>query len=378
MNWSPDSKIVASTTATGIPGGYKVRWWSVQDSNEITLPTYLTDIFGIKWLPDGKMLTLGPYQCQPGNNCDKKLRLWSAEGKIIADFGYISPYYTNMQQISWSPDLKYLAAYSDFQAPESKVWLWGMDGKLVTTLPNSGGPFAWSPDSKILATSYTIYNQPTSPCADNTASANGVKLWNVEGKSLATICGYSSPLETLAWSPDGSTFATSSEDAVIKNNTRTQGLVRLISRDGQDKGKFAVSVPFISNLAWSPNGQVLAVTARNGCSDCISISNGSAGGVLELWTATGKQLTSAHNYSYSLAWSPDGKMLASAAYLPEETGQTPNNLEVNARIIKLWSGDGKLLNTLTAHTQPITKLVWSPDGQFLASTSSDGTVRLWK
>jgi WD40 repeat protein len=33
--------------------------------------------------------------------------------------------------------------------------------------------------------------------------------------------------------------------------------------------------------------------------------------------------------------------------------------------------------TLFGHTGPITTLAWSPDGQYLVSSSLDGTIRLW-
>ena len=70
----------------------------------------------------------------------------------------------------------------------------------------------------------------------------------------------------------------------------------------------------------------------------------------------------------SLAWSPDGTLLAAAgANRPDESDHT----------IRLRQADGTFVATLRGHTNLVTSLAWSPDGQTLASASLDGTVRLW-
>ena len=66
---------------------------------------------------------------------------------------------------------------------------------------------------------------------------------------------------------------------------------------------------------------------------------------------------------YSVSWSPDGQTLASASY---------------DKTVKLWSKQGKLLQTLTGHQEPVNSVSWNPDGQTLASASYDNTVKLWK
>jgi WD40 repeat protein len=66
-----------------------------------------------------------------------------------------------------------------------------------------------------------------------------------------------------------------------------------------------------------------------------------------------------------LAWSPDGSLLASAAY-----GDTDLT-------VRLWYADGQLVKILKGHTSTILSLAWSPNGKLLASGSADQTVRLW-
>ncbi len=65
-----------------------------------------------------------------------------------------------------------------------------------------------------------------------------------------------------------------------------------------------------------------------------------------------------------VVWSPDGKKLASSSF---------------DRTIKLWDVDtGKCLQTLSGHTGRVREVSWSPNGQFIASGSDDSTIRIWE
>src|SRR5689334_1715478 len=66
---------------------------------------------------------------------------------------------------------------------------------------------------------------------------------------------------------------------------------------------------------------------------------------------------------YSVAFSPDGKLLASGDF---------------EKIIKLWDfASGKELRELKGHTGPVYCVAFTPDGKTLASSSHDQTIRLW-
>ncbi|MEW6499388.1 MAG: TIR domain-containing protein, partial [Cyanobacteriota bacterium] len=64
----------------------------------------------------------------------------------------------------------------------------------------------------------------------------------------------------------------------------------------------------------------------------------------------------------SVVFSPNGKTIASAS---------------KDATIKLWSVNGKLLHTIKGHTYGVNRVVFSPDGKTIVSASDDQTIKLW-
>ncbi len=69
-----------------------------------------------------------------------------------------------------------------------------------------------------------------------------------------------------------------------------------------------------------------------------------------------------------MAWSPDGKRIASASGVEGEGDYT----------VQVWDAStGKTLLTYTGHTEAVHAVAWSPDGSRIASASQDRTVQVW-
>ncbi|MGH9907919.1 MAG: eIF2A-related protein [Pyrinomonadaceae bacterium] len=130
-----------------------------------------------------------------------------------------------------------------------------------------------------------------------------------------------------------------------------------------------------STLAFSPDGRVLAATM--GYSSPIQLTD----------VTTGQQLhTLKTPYSMginSLAWSSDGKRLASAAwgmkkgFTPTDTAQD-FTFEDMTFSIKLWDAQtGTEVSTLAGHNNFVMRMAFSPDGRLLASGGFDNTIKIW-
>src|SRR5262245_29921119 len=70
------------------------------------------------------------------------------------------------------------------------------------------------------------------------------------------------------------------------------------------------------------------------------------------------------NWVVSLAFSGDGKLLASAS---------------SDRKIKLWSfSTGRLQRTLEGHKEQVNSVAFSPNNKMVASGGEDTTIKLWE
>ncbi|KAK6540639.1 hypothetical protein TWF694_008033 [Orbilia ellipsospora] len=212
-----------------------------------------------------------------------------------------------------------------------------------------------------------------------------VKLWSDAGKLLQTLRGHTNSIACVAFSPDGRKLASASHDKRInvwdihteedsrKNIAPFRRIARGISQliwhaplsddaGAEPKEPLATETPkileghtdYVTAIAFSPNGKLLASTSRD---TTIKLWNVATGGSLS------KVLKGHSHWVTCVAFSVNGKQLLSGSR--------------DKRVI-LWELRSKTSSkTLGRHQDRVTSVAFAPEGELLASASSDLTIMVW-
>ncbi|WP_437916835.1 pentapeptide repeat-containing protein [Sorangium sp. So ce302] len=186
-------------------------------------------------------------------------------------------------------------------------------------------------------------------CPDGTLLASGhshgIVLWDMAtGSALRRLNGHSDWVTSIAFSADGDTLASGSDDCTVRLWDVSTGNVLCVLK-GHSR--------HVNSVTFSPDGETLA----SGSSDCT----------VRLWqVATFRQIAVLHGHLdgvMAVKFSPDGATLASGAH---------------DTIIRLWKvATGDVLRVLSGHRAGVLSIAFSPDGGTLASGSADYDIGLW-
>ncbi len=149
-----------------------------------------------------------------------------------------------IREIQYSPDGTRLAVASSIG-----IWLYDtathQEIALLTRHMHSVRSVAFSPDGNTIASG---------------SDDNAIRLWNVHGrKHQQTLKGHTAPVVSVAFSPDGNTIASGSDNTIGLWNANTGKHQQTLK--GHNGGVVSGGV---SSVAFSPDGRTLASGSRDG------------------------------------------------------------------------------------------------------------------
>lgn len=177
-----------------------------------------------------------------------------------------------------------------------------------------------------------------------TAAGRHLKLWNDRHESFYESSDHSSTIADVAWNPDASGLAVAAYNGITLHVPGKQSQPRKYTW----KGSSLV-------LAWSPDGKYMATGEQDSTVHFWHVKSGEDA---QMWGFPTKVL--------ELSWDASGRWLATGG----------------GASVCLWDCRGKgpagrKPRQYDAHTNKLTQLAFQADGNLLASADADGFLFLW-
>jgi WD40 repeat protein len=279
-------------------------------------------------------------------------------------------------QVAFSPDGKTLASANTV---DDTVVLWDVATleKRAVLRGRSAQSVAFSPDGRVLAAGITEMPKINKPIGV-------VKLWDLaKSEEIGTLKGelLTNPVWSVAFSPDSSLVAAGSSSPARQRlgpnmENADKGEVKLWEvATRRLRAVLAMRAGPAYGVAFSPDGRILA--SGGGTLEVQGM------GELRLWeVTTGKLKVKVKSLAapvFAVAFSPDGKTIATAGGIPFDIIKMRQAIAE----LKLWDVEtGNEIAALNGHSGLVHGVAFSPDGKVLASgggeqSQQQGEIILW-
>ena len=205
---------------------------------------------------------------------------------------------------------------------------------------------ALSPDGRLFALATGGARERTSPVFTPRVEVMGVS----DGKSVCSVKEDIDSVRCMAFSGDGKVLYMAS--GFRKEKVEDAEVHVVDAATGEERGTFKGLKDVPKAMVVSKDGAAVWVLGE--------------GGMVQGFDAgTGEPIASVGwlGQGFSLAVSPDGRMVAAGLY--------------DHRIVLIDAKTGKVVRQLRRHQNLVLALAFSSDGKRLASASTDGTARVW-